>query len=290
MVPAMNIQANLHEQHLRASLLQRLRPLMARRSGGMHVHGEQLFSYCALDRERIAAAQLPDPVIGIVLRGTKEVWLGDTGHVFPPGSVFVLPGGVPLDVVNIPGDESGAYESLLFAVPELPPGVERPPVRKAPQAGMRREFGVPLTPDLVEAFSHAATIIADGASSQAIKKLRLAEVLTLLRPVPAASVLFHLGLAEEVALMIAGAPAQDWTVPRVATRLRLGESTLRRRLKAENRTFRGILREERLRAARAALAAGASSLAAAEAAGYASRSHFSRRYREAFGTSPGGRS
>lgn len=289
----MNIQANLCEQHLRASLLQRLRPLMARRSGGMHVHGEQLFSYCALDRERIAAAQLPDPVIGIVLRGTKEVWLGDTGHVFPPGSVFVLPGGVPLDVVNIPGDESGAYESLLFAVPEVPPGVERPPVRNARnegrQAGRRREFGVPLTPDLVEAFSHAATIIADGASSQAIKKLRLAEVLTLLRPVPAASVLFHLGLAEEVALMIAGAPAQDWTVPRVATRLRLGESTLRRRLKAENRTFRGILREERLRAARAALADGASSLAAAEAAGYASRSHFSRRYREAFGTSPGGR-
>lgn len=286
----MNIQTNLSEEHLRQTLLQRLRPLMA--SGrGMHVHGEQLFSYCALDRERIAAAELPDPVIGIVLRGTKEIWLGDTGHVFSPGSVFVLPGGVPIDVVNIPGDQSGVYESLLFAVPELPPGVEPlPPLREARQTGEPRAFGVPLTPDLVEAFSHAATVIADGGSSQAIRRLRLAEVLTLLRPVPAARVLFHLGLADEVALMIAGAPAEAWTIPRVATRLHLGASTLRRRLKAENRTFRGILREERLRAAHSALAAGASSLAATEAAGYTSRSHFSRRYREAFGTTPGGRS
>ncbi|WP_368904456.1 AraC family transcriptional regulator [Taklimakanibacter lacteus] len=44
-----------------------------------------------------------------------------------------------------------------------------------------------------------------------------------------------------------------------------------------------------MRAGQAAIAKGASSLSAAEAAGYASRSHFARRYRESYGTSPSGR-
>jgi AraC-like DNA-binding protein len=58
------------------------------------------------------------------------------------------------------------------------------------------------------------------------------------------------------------------------------------RLALEDRSFRAILRAERLEAGRHAIALGASSMAAAEAAGYHSRSHFARRYREIYGTSP----
>ncbi|MDO9417229.1 helix-turn-helix transcriptional regulator [Pararhizobium sp.] len=287
----MNIQTDLPRDHMRRQLLERLRPLIKPREAGHHRVGEQLFSYCCLDRERLAAVQLPHPIIGVLLRGYKEVWLGDIYESFHPGDVFVLPGRVPLDVVNVPGEAAGIYESLLFSVPVLPDGV--PPLPSARDQGNdqadAREFSIALTPDLIEALSHAATGIADGGAGAAIGKLRLAEVLLLLRPMAAARPLFRTDLAEEVALLIGSAPSEDWTVERVARHLGLGPSTLRRRLTAAGRPFRTVLRDERLRAGRSALAAGASSLAAAEAAGYTSRSHFSRRYRETFGTTPGGR-
>jgi len=273
------------DEHLRAELVHRLRPMTARRPG-MHSHGDHLFSYCAMDRERLAAIRLPHPVLGVVLHGVKEVWLGDTVCELRPGTVFVMPGGRPLDVVNIPGS-AGIYESLLLHVPRVPDAV--PPLTSTETAGNSEPFRVPLTPDLYQAIVHAAAAVADSASAEVLKTLRLTEVLTLLRPVPAARPLFRRDLAEDVAWLVGHAPDQNWSVDRVAADLGLGASTLRRRLAAEGHSFRVVVREARLKAARRLLDGGASSLAAAEAAGYASRSHFARRYRQAFGVSPSGR-
>ncbi len=251
---------------------------------GRYQHGTRLFSYCSIDRERLKAVELPHPIIGIILRGLKEVWLGDTVRVFEPGTVFVMPRGVRMDVVNIPA-ERHSYESLLLEVPALPPGIS--PLIGGPRAGGSDwQFCVPLNSDLVDALVHAATSIASDAVGEALKTLRLAEVLTLMQPLAAARPLFETSLLEEVAWLIRAAPSQAWTVERVAARLGLGASTLRRRLTSENQSFREILRHERLQAGRSVLASGASSQAAAEAAGYSSRSHFARRYREIYGTSP----
>ena len=251
---------------------------------GRYHHGNQLFSYCCLDRERLKAIELPNPLIGILLRGQKEVWLGDTVHFFEPGTVFVLPGGVRMDVVNIPA-ERNSYESLLLEVPSLPPGIA--PLIGGPPCGAGGwQFSLPLNIDLVDALVHAATSIANDATGEAVKVLRLTEVLTLMQPLAAARPLFQTSLAEQVAWLIRAAPSESWTVERVAECLGLGASTLRRRLASEDQSFRKLLRTERLKAGRSLLASGASSLAAAEAAGYSSRSHFARRYRESFGTSP----
>jgi AraC-like DNA-binding protein len=224
-----------------------------------------------------------------VLRGRKEVWLGDVAQAFGPGSVIVLPRNVAMNVVNVPG-ETGVYESLILEVPVLPEAV--PPLSLAERRGreeMSRAFGVTLSEDLVEGLCHAATMIRNEAMSEVVQALRLSEVLTLLRPLPEARALFTQALRDEVAWLIGSAPTEDWSVERVAKAVGLGASTLRRRLALEGSSFRALLRQERLRAGQAAIAAGASSLSAAEAAGYASRSHFARRYRESFGTSPSGR-
>jgi len=210
-------------------------------------------------------------------------------QAFQPGSVIVLPRDVPMDVVNIPGD-GGVYESLILEVPKLPEGV--PPLTLAERLrreAVSRAFGVTLTDDLVEALSHAATTIRAEEMSEAVQALRLREVLTLLRPLPSARSLFSAPLHEEVAWLISSSPSQEWSVARMAREVGLGASTLRRRLAQEGSSFRAILRQERLRAGQAALAAGASSLGAAEAAGYSSRSHFARRYRQSFGKTPSGR-
>ncbi|MDB5550124.1 MAG: AraC family transcriptional regulator [Rhizobium sp.] len=276
-----------NDPNLGITLLERLRPMLAPMgTAGRYQHGNRLFSYCSIDRERLKAIELPNPLIGILLRGQKEVWLGDTVHVFEPGTVFVLPRRVRMDVVNIPAEHT-PYESLVLEVPSLPPGIS-PLIGQQSGIGTHG-FTVPLDTDLVDALVHAATAIASDAAGDVLKALRLAEVLTLMQPLAAARPLFATSLAEEVAWAIRAAPSEAWTVERLARQLGLGASTLRRRLASEDQSFRKILRVERLKAGRSAIASGASSVAAAEAAGYHSRSHFARRYHENYGTSPKGR-
>jgi AraC-like DNA-binding protein len=273
-------------EYLRSQLIAQLQP-MAARQPGWHSRGDHLFSYCAFDRERLSSARLPNPVIGIVLQGVKEVWMGEAVTELPPGAVFALPGGRPLDVVNIPGP-AGLYESLLIEVPRIPDAVPPLTAEERKRTGAPA-FRVPLTTDLCQALIHAATAIADQASAETLKTLRLCEVLTLIRPAPAARFLFQRDLDEDVVWLLNRAPDADWTVGRMAEALGLGASTLRRRLTASGHSFRALVRDTRLQAARRALENGASSLAAAEASGYASRSHFARRYRQTFGVSPSGR-
>jgi AraC-like DNA-binding protein len=285
------LPAAIEQARFKAQLVERLRPIKAPDgTAGRYDHGQQLFSYCSIDRERLLAVRLESPVIGILLRGEKEVWVGDRMLRFDPGTVFVLPAGVPIDVVNTPAGPTSSYESLLLEVPVLPVSIA-PLVGNGLAAARPQDelFRIPLSQDLIVALSHAATSIATDTLGEAVKAVRLMEVLTLLRVLPAAAPLFSISLAEQAAWLIRSAPSEAWTVERLADRLGLGPSTLRRRLAAAGQPFRSVLRTERLRAAAAALSSGASSIAAAEAAGYASRSHFARRFRESYGFTPKGR-
>lgn len=267
------------------SFVRRLRALLPVTRAGFNNHARYLFSYCSLDRERIASIRMTYPSIVVVLQGRKEVWVGDRAQYFSAGSVFVLPSDLAMSVVNIPGEDGDCvYEAMIMEVPTLPAGIAPLP---AGAAGL--DFGVAPGNDLMEALVHAATAITDHGQGEALKALRMAEVLTLMRPHAGARCLFNVGLADQVAWLIASMPAHRWSVTTVAERLGIGASTLRRQLTAAGTSFRAVLARERLRIGRDAMLSGALSVDAAEAAGYASRSHFARRYREHFGTTPTGR-
>lgn len=264
-----------------ARLLAGLSRFRAAGGSGTIPHGESMFSYCALARERLLAIELPHPLIGIVLSGRKEVWRGGLVDVLRPGTLFVLPRGVPLDILNLLGEQSGSYQSLVLEVrggdlPDLDP----PAARDA--AGL----AVPLDEALVEAVLRAAAAIADGPARGALLGSRLTELLALLHAVPAARPLYERTMADCVARLVGGDLARGWTAAEVARWLAVSESTLRRRLAAEGTPFATLLRQQRMQAARRLLAAGEGSQAAALAVGYASRAHFARAYRAAFGDNP----
>ena len=283
-------QAADDQERLGAALLQRLRPLAAdlaraRQAPGLFSHAPQLFSYCCFRAERIARARVSEPLVGVILRGEKAFWSGDDSRRYGPGTVFVFPAGPVFDVVNTPEARSGLYESLLVAPPrELcreagPP----PPLAGAPTLDLR----APLSEELGEALAHAALSLRPSAMAGELRLRRLAEVLLLLRDAPAARPLFAASLGESVAWIVRGAPEHPWTAREISRRLHMGCSTLRRKLAAEGTSLREVLAGVRMEAARRLLASGEGNVSdAALAAGYASRSHFSRRYRAVHGLTP----
>jgi AraC-like DNA-binding protein len=285
--------------HLRRQLLDRLRPLATapgrpRKDPGLHNFtrkeaGRQVFTYCCFAAERLAQMVIARPMIGIVLSGEKEFWLGDQSQRFVAGDVFVSPGGATLDVVNIPDARNGLYESLLVEVANLPPGIAQlPDLPPAPKKGF--DIGVTLTADLVDALAHAATTLATSDHATLLGEHRLAEVLMLLRSDPAARPLFNVPLADRIRWMVAADPTRRWTANDLADRLAMGASTLRRRLTEDGTPLRAVLAAARMGVAQDMLARGdASVTAAAEAAGYSSRSHFTRRFRSVYGSTPGER-
>lgn len=251
------------------------------------MHGRQIFTYCCFTAERLAQVKIARPMIGIVLSGAKEFWLGDVGQRFTAGDVFVTPGGATLDAVNIPDERHGLYESLLVEVANLPPSIARmPDLPPAKRRGF--DIRITLTPDLVDALAHAATTLATSDNAALLGEHRLAEVLMLLRTDPAARPLFDVSLGDRIRWMVAAEPSRRWTADELADRLAIGASTLRRRLTESGTPLRSVLAAARMQVAEGLLSSGGGNVtAAAEAAGYTSRSHFTRRFRSVYGNAPG---
>jgi AraC-like DNA-binding protein len=270
-------------------LLQLLRPLAmssrTARGPGLHTFARQLFSYCCIERERLASVVSELPRIGIVLSGEKEFWLGDAGQRFVAGDVFVLPAGTPFDAVNIPSETSGLYESLLVEVTQVPKWVQEMPGAARPAAGF--DLRVPLSQELVDALGHAAISLGGSDHAAALAEHRLAEVLILLRKMPVAQPLFEQSLAERAAWLVARAPAKRWTAEEIGRELGVGASTLRRKLVEAGTSLRGVQASARMQLAHEMLVRGEGNITdAADAAGYASRSHFARRFQAVYGATP----
>lgn len=299
------MDSNPKTTRFRRQLLDRLRPLatapgrprkepgrhdLARNEIGSPVFANCCFTYCCFTAERLAQVEIVRPLIGIVLAGEKEFWRGDQSQRFTAGDVFVSPGGATLDVVNIPDERHGLYESLLVEVKSLPASIARLPELLPAPKKKGFDMRVTLTGDLVDALAHAATTLATSSHAAILGEHRLAEVLMLLRSDPAARPLFDVPLADRIRWMVASDPTRRWTANEFAKRLAIGASTLRRRLTEEGMPLRAVLAAARMGIAQDMLTRGDSSVtAAAEAAGYSSRSHFTRRFRSVYGRTPGER-
>jgi AraC-like DNA-binding protein len=285
----------IDQNRLRALLLSRLAGLSAPAGQyGTVPHGTdsgvRIFGYCVQERERIARARMKHPAVVVVLSGTKEVWRGDISQTFVAGVPFVIPAGVDVDLVNNPDPASGRYESICITVDEALRQTLRSNLDNLPVAGpIPGRLDVDLTPLLVEAYGHAASALTGlgVAVAASLARYRLLEILLLLAETPVAGMLAAVGRREQVEAIICADPGHAWQVGEVAAELGIGASTLRRQLNSAKTSFREVLLSVRMTTAGALLgSSGYSVMQAAQAAGYVSRSHFSRRVQAVHGKTP----
>lgn len=283
------------QNELRALLLSRLAVLRA--PAGVHgsvPHGTdsgvRVFGYCVQERERIARSRMEHPAVVVVLSGTKEVWRGDVAQTFAAGVPFVIPAGMDFDLVNNPDPASGRYESICITVDDALRQTLRVNLRPVPVAGaITDRLDVDLTPALVEAYGHAASALTGlgVVVAATLARYRVLEILLLLAETPVAGMLTAVGRREQVEAIICADPGHAWQVGEVAAKLGIGASTLRRQLDSAGTSFREALLSVRMTTAGALLgSSGYSVMQAAQAAGYASRSHFSRHVQAAHGKTP----
>ncbi|WP_414442251.1 helix-turn-helix transcriptional regulator [Burkholderia sp. 22PA0106] len=223
----------------------------------------------------------------LVEEGTKRIrWRGGE-CVANPGAAFTLQAGERVDISNTPG-RSGLYRALwiswsaaLLAMPE--PVRRRPSPRVAVHAGLGDAFRA----SFYRAFNGLQP--AEGLPP-AIAASRLREVLLWLAErgfhfssLASASASF----GEQVRTLLAADLSMAWSMERVADEIATSVPTLRRKLAAEDTSFRQLQQDVRMSHALALLQnTDVPVLEIALATGYASASRFSARFRERFGYLP----
>lgn len=207
------------------------------------------------------------------------------------GDAALLHAGSRPDIGNLPDPDSGRYRALALTF--------------GPQAVMAFHQHYPslaVTRDrvpglwqacagdaaLTAAALHAAQGLADESVSDRLACHRCMEVLAAM-----AERGLHLppagdeGIAAKVQSLVAARPHLPWSAADSAQSLGISQATLRRRLAAENTSFRAIVAEMRLTHGLMLLQTSTAGIVEiALDSGYESPSRFAARFRERFGMSP----
>ena len=204
-----------------------------------------------------------------------------------PQQLIILPADIELEVINQP--ENGLFCSdLLSLTPELLDDFKTRYLNE-PSPGRLTSLCALVTPELSFMWQNVLQVVRGGLSTE-LQHHQAMGLLLALQQAGYAGPLLHerqQDLTGQVRQIIMLSPADEWSVPRVAKMLFLGESTLRRRLQLESQSFRLIVEEVRMAFALGQLQS--TSLPIGEIArnsGYQSGSRFTARFRQHYGLLP----
>jgi AraC-like DNA-binding protein len=274
-------------------LVHRLAPLAVHDSRS--IAHQQKFSFVsafvARRTETIQSIHMPVAGLLVVLEGIKKLgWAGQT-FTYSPGQAFAVPTGAHVDVVNEPDRRSGVYRALFlgFSTDLLTEARRRWSALAAGHVAV--DPTVAIGPALASAILHTSEALAgDIAVSQRVTEQRILEVLLLMAEAGAAPLrpdIKSASISDVVRSLVRDRPGHDWSAAAIASELCKSEATMRRMLRQAGTSFRQIVADERMRAARLVLLSGKSTVAqAAVVAGYDSLSHFSKRFHETYGCAP----
>jgi AraC-like DNA-binding protein len=227
------------------------------------------------------------PALILVVAGRKRIRTALRTVSAGPGEIVAVAGGQELEVTNI-SPAGGPYEACCLAFSPALFDTVIPGARAGCVVGATTLTHPP------EYFMAAmqrglAACDPDQGPPPAIARHHLQEVLLGLGLLEVNFDVRNLGnAASQVRRLVGTDPAIGWKADAVAQTLGLSGPTLRRRLAAEQTTFRAVLRQVRMTHALCLLQS--SNLPVAQiayAAGYDSVSQFTTRFRSHFGQNPG---
>lgn len=222
------------------------------------------------------------PRIARVLQGVKEIHASDRVVQVKPGELIWIPGGLLVDVKNIPSN--GLYRAEVLSLsPELFTQLPIAP----PTEAERVPCLIPLSGAPIQ---ESWERVVEGYKEDLPTAPKIFRVLELLAWVQSTGIqfssakpAFHQRLLER----FSSDPGKVWRLSGLSRDLAMSEDTLQRRLARENTTFRSVLQEARLCKALTLLQTTDHHVSwIAEEVGFTSASHFALRFRTRFGVSP----
>lgn len=155
-----------------------------------------------------------------------------------PQQLIILPAEVELEVINQP--ENGLFCSdLLSLTPELLADFKHRYMSEV-QTGRLTSLCAPLAPEMSFMWQSVLRAVREGLSAELQHHQAMGLLLALYQAGYAGPLLNERreDITGQVRQIIMPSPAEAWSVAKVAKMLFLGESTLRRRLQQESRSFR----------------------------------------------------
>ncbi|MGE7955227.1 helix-turn-helix transcriptional regulator [Pseudomonas sp. NPDC089530] len=243
--------------------------------------GRQLpFSaYMSLKEQRIANAPIVKPLLILVLAGVKQLGKEDE-IVCPTGSFLFLSNTPTIDMRNIPGDE---YFAVLieFEFSDFDQF-------KSPRNNDNSHFQGTIDDALAKTLKQFVewSVFAPRELWR-FRRQELLQLLYLSGHEAVSSIAGHPSLSHRLHEIISEQIADDWSVERLAQRLAISESTLRRKLKAEGASIKSLVDRTKLGHGLALVQTTLEPIGRiAEQCGYQSQSRFTDKFKQLFGITP----
>lgn len=241
-----------------------------------------ILPFIAHSPQQLRRVPFAQPCLMLVLQGVKQLHAQATQDL-SPGQMLLVPAGCELNFTNQP-DITGFYQAWLVAfTPEDLQSLGHGPVQ--------RETSQLVVDDLLlSLFQQWLLLQRHGPRVAHLLPLRRRELVQHLCALGCAPQLrsgLLLDWSGRVQNLLRGDLSRDWQLSDICAHLAVSESSLRRKLKQEARSFRELLEEVRLGHGLNLLQTRQLSVQqVADACGYQSASRFSERFRLRFGMSP----
>lgn len=244
------------------------------------------FISCA-NRVHIKHVPFYDPCVVMVLSGTKVVFDAAAPVTCEAGAAIAVPAPASFDLRNEPDSRRKRYNALV--IPFRPAHLDDLRRLHGFEPGHRSEVGV-LKFDRTSTLEATIRHYLESPDDALLLKHRLMEILLYLARQDARMMSFALAQenwSHKVHSIVSGNLVHDWSIGEVSERLDTSETTLRRRLRQEQTSFRELVYELRLTSALMQLLQ--TSLPVYQIAydcGYQSVSRFTSNFRKRFGVAP----
>ena len=231
------------------------------------------------------------PCVVLVVEGTKRLSRQKTKYQFRKGELLILPGDTTVTLDNIPDETTREYIALTLSFsPEEIQLFRQMHSNVVFQSAVNDRWYGPISKQVQTAIAQLLEWLTIGKNVPLRAIHRRLEILWLLAQDFGIASMFlnrEPSCRQRVAEVIATDITRSWLAREVASKLAMGESTLRNRLQQEESSFRLILEDTRLSVGFGLLQETNWTVAmVASSVGYESQSRFGERFKKRYGMTP----